>query len=66
VGFFKFLLILGGMLLGGLILNLMPCVLPVIALKIFGFTQQAGQDPRRGLAPPGRRRRGPAREMTHA
>jgi thiol:disulfide interchange protein DsbD len=33
--------------LGGLILNLMPCVLPVIALKIFGFVQQAGQDPRR-------------------
>ena len=33
--------------LGGLILNLMPCVLPVIALKIFGFVQQAGQEPRR-------------------
>lgn len=30
--------------LGGLILNLMPCVLPVISLKIFGFIQQAGQD----------------------
>ena len=29
--------------LGGLILNLMPCVLPVISLKIFGFIQQAGQ-----------------------
>jgi thiol:disulfide interchange protein DsbD len=29
--------------LGGFILNLMPCVLPVIALKIFGFIQQAGQ-----------------------
>ncbi|HEY4639485.1 MAG TPA: thioredoxin family protein [Candidatus Udaeobacter sp.] len=29
--------------LGGLILNLMPCVLPVISLKIFGFVQQAGQ-----------------------
>jgi thiol:disulfide interchange protein DsbD len=29
--------------LGGLILNLMPCVLPVIALKIFGFVNQAGQ-----------------------
>jgi thiol:disulfide interchange protein DsbD len=28
---------------GGLILNLMPCVLPVISLKIFGFVQQAGQ-----------------------
>ena len=28
--------------LGGIILNLMPCVLPVISLKIFGFVQQAG------------------------
>ncbi len=33
--------------LGGLILNLMPCVLPVIALKIFGFIQQAGEAPER-------------------
>ena len=29
--------------LGGIILNLMPCVLPVISLKIFGFIQRAGQ-----------------------
>ena len=29
--------------LGGLILNLMPCVFPVISLKIFGFIQHAGQ-----------------------
>ncbi len=28
---------------GGFILNLMPCVLPVISLKIFGFIKQAGQ-----------------------
>lgn len=28
--------------LGGFILNLMPCVLPVISLKIFGFIKQAG------------------------
>ena len=34
-------------LLGGLIMNVMPCVLPVIALKIFGFVDQAGADPRR-------------------
>ncbi|MDQ2868577.1 MAG: thioredoxin family protein [Verrucomicrobiota bacterium] len=27
---------------GGVILNLMPCVLPVISLKIFGFVQHAG------------------------
>jgi len=34
-------------MLGGLILNLMPCVLPVISLKIFGFINQAGEHPRR-------------------
>lgn len=28
---------------GGLILNLMPCVLPVIGLKILAFVEQAGQ-----------------------
>jgi thiol:disulfide interchange protein DsbD len=27
---------------GGFILNLMPCVLPVISLKIFGFIKQSG------------------------
>jgi thiol:disulfide interchange protein/DsbC/DsbD-like thiol-disulfide interchange protein len=27
--------------LGGLILNVMPCVLPVIAIKIFGFVKQS-------------------------
>ena len=31
-----------GALLGGLILNLMPCVFPVLALKVVGFTQHAG------------------------
>jgi len=35
--------------IGGLILNLMPCVLPVISLKIFGFIQHAGSDRRRIL-----------------
>ena len=30
----------------GLILNLMPCVLPVIGLKVLSFVQQAGQDRR--------------------
>jgi thiol:disulfide interchange protein DsbD len=43
----KFIKILGGMFLGGLILNLMPCVFPVIGLKIMGFVQQAGQDRRK-------------------
>jgi thiol:disulfide interchange protein DsbD len=33
--------------LGGLILNVMPCVLPVIALKIFGFVKQSGEKPGR-------------------
>jgi thiol:disulfide interchange protein len=33
--------------LGGIILNLMPCVLPVISLKIFGFIQHAGQSRRK-------------------
>jgi len=31
--------------LGGVILNLMPCVLPVISLKVFGFIRQAGDAP---------------------
>ena len=30
-----------GALLGGLILNLMPCVFPVLAIKVVGFTQHA-------------------------
>jgi len=32
--------------IGGLILNIMPCVLPVIALKILGFVGEARNDPR--------------------
>jgi thiol:disulfide interchange protein len=32
---------------GGLILNIMPCVLPVIALKILGFVSEAKSSPRR-------------------
>jgi thiol:disulfide interchange protein DsbD len=49
VAFMKLLPILGGMFIGGLILNLMPCVFPVIGLKIMGFVQQAGED-RRSIA----------------
>jgi thiol:disulfide interchange protein DsbD len=30
--------------IGGLILNLMPCVFPVLGLKIMGFVNQAGAD----------------------
>ena len=33
--------------LGGLILNLMPCVLPVISLKVLGFVNQAGEEAQR-------------------
>src|SRR6266576_241328 len=39
-GIFTFLLF---GFLGGLVMNLIHCVLPVISLKIFGFVQQAGQ-----------------------
>jgi thiol:disulfide interchange protein len=33
--------------LGGILLNLMPCVFPVISLKILGFVNLAGEDPRK-------------------
>lgn len=29
---------------GGLLLNLMPCVFPIISVKILGFAEQAGED----------------------
>ena len=32
-------------LLGGVLLNIMPCVLPVIALKVFGLVKMAGDEP---------------------
>ncbi|MCM8775816.1 MAG: thioredoxin family protein, partial [Candidatus Omnitrophica bacterium] len=35
--------------LGGIILNLMPCVLPVLALKILGFVKQAQDRSQTGL-----------------
>lgn len=38
---------LGLAFLGGLILNIMPCVLPVIALKVLGFVQQSREAPER-------------------
>jgi thiol:disulfide interchange protein len=43
-GLLKFLLF---GFIGGFILNLMPCVLPVISLKIFGFIQHAADDRRK-------------------
>lgn len=33
--------------LGGLILNVMPCVLPVLSLKVMSFVKQAGEEPGR-------------------
>ena len=37
-------IILGLALIGGLILNLMPCVLPVISLKVLGFVSHGGAE----------------------
>ncbi len=36
--------------LGGLILNLMPCVFPVLGIKILGFVNQAGSNRRKIVA----------------
>jgi thiol:disulfide interchange protein DsbD len=36
--------------LGGMLLNLMPCVLPVLSLKVFGLMGQGGAKPANGLA----------------
>ena len=30
---------------GGMLLNLMPCVFPVLSVKILGFAEQSGEDP---------------------
>lgn len=38
---------IGFAVIGGLLLNIMPCVLPVIALKIFGLVKMAGDEPRK-------------------
>ncbi len=40
----NFFVIAGLAFVGGLILNLMPCVFPVIGLKIMSFVNQAGED----------------------
>lgn len=34
-----------GAFVGGMLLNLMPCVFPVLGLKVMGFVMQAGSDP---------------------
>ena len=38
------------LLLGGVILNLMPCVLPVLAIKVTGYTHLAGSSSKHGRA----------------
>ena len=43
---FSFLLALAFAFLGGLLLNLMPCVLPVLSLKVLGFIKQGGENPK--------------------
>ena len=44
------LILLLSALFGGLILNLMPCVLPVLSLKLFSLIKQAGESRSRLLA----------------
>lgn len=43
----EFLGLLGAAFLGGLVLNVMPCVLPVLTLKAFHVFENAHEDPRR-------------------
>ncbi len=42
-----FLYALFGAFIGGMLLNLMPCVFPVLGLKVMGFVEQAGSDPKK-------------------
>lgn len=46
-GLVGWLLLFLALFAGGIILNVMPCVLPVISLKILGFVNQAGEHPAR-------------------
>ena len=43
----SFLLILGFAFIGGLILNLMPCVFPILSIKVMNFLQISGDDPKK-------------------
>lgn len=43
VGLWGFALALTGAFVGGLILNLMPCVLPILAIKVLSFAQHSQQ-----------------------
>ncbi|MEI8156407.1 MAG: thioredoxin family protein [Burkholderiales bacterium] len=44
-GWSSWMLALGAALLGGMILNLMPCVLPVLAIKVLGFSRHSEHSP---------------------
>lgn len=46
IGWGGWLAILATALIGGLVLNAMPCVLPVLSLKVFALTRAAGADQR--------------------
>jgi thiol:disulfide interchange protein DsbD len=46
---FGFMLALAGAFLGGLILNAMPCVLPILAIKVLGFAQHGASKQMRRL-----------------
>ncbi|MEI7497022.1 MAG: thioredoxin family protein, partial [Betaproteobacteria bacterium] len=48
-GAFGFMLALAGAFLGGLILNAMPCVLPILAIKVLGFAQHGASKHMRRL-----------------
>ncbi|MCG2588175.1 protein-disulfide reductase DsbD family protein [Rhodohalobacter sulfatireducens] len=43
----SFLLILGFAFLGGMILNLMPCVFPILSIKVMNFLQVSGDNPKK-------------------
>lgn len=43
----NFLTALGFIFIGGFLLNLMPCVFPVLGIKVMGFAQQAGSEPKK-------------------
>ncbi|MBL0169661.1 MAG: thioredoxin family protein [Gemmatimonadaceae bacterium] len=47
-GIVGLLLAMGAALLGGLLLNLMPCVFPVLSVKILSLVERGGADAREG------------------
>lgn len=44
LSFFTWITMIGFAVLGGLILNIMPCVLPVLSIKLFSVLKQHGKD----------------------